>query len=101
MQHVNTHRDLNVLTPDIDCAVTGFGAHNRVVAFLPSFDQEFGCVTLYARVDHVNGLRDPSTEEVLNAARKDQGIRGKFKLIESRAFDDKPSTEYHFKYIGA
>lgn len=96
---LKVHRDVNVLTPDIKSVITGFGKHNRVLACIPSFDSEFGCVTLYARVDHVNGLRDPSTEEVLTVARKDQDVRGRFKLIETRLFDDGASTEFHFKRL--
>lgn len=98
MQNSN-HRDINVLEPDVKSVITGFGKHNRVVAFLPSFDRDFDCVTLYARVDHINGLRDPDDKEVLEVARKDQGVKGRYKLLEKSTYDDGRCTDYHFKKL--
>lgn len=100
MQAIQGHRDVNVITPDIKSVITGFGKHNRVVAFMPSVDRDFGCVTLYARVDHVNGLPDPTEAEILTVARKDQEAKGKYKLLDKTTSDDGRGTDYHFKKLG-
>lgn len=96
MVNPGSHRDLNVGTPDVKSVVTAFGKHNRVVAFLPGFDSSFSRVTLYARVDHVNGLRDPEEKEILAVARKHQGVKGKYKLLNIRSSSDGKCTDYTF-----
>lgn len=68
---------LNTYTRDQDSVVTAYGKHYRVVAFLPDASG------LSCRVDHVHGARMPSTDEVLTVARKDQGVRGRWKLREA------------------
>jgi hypothetical protein len=73
--------DLNIYTRDIDSVVTGFGIHQRVVATQPDQDG------LYCRVDLVNNLPEPSVDQVLTVARKDQSVKGKWKLL---------SKEYYF-----
>lgn len=79
--------DFNIYTKDIDSVVTGFGRHQRVCAFLPQCEPEFnGDLMLYCRVDRVNGLPDPTTQEILAVARKDQGVKGKFKLVQKTVY---------------
>ena len=92
----HTHRDINTLNPDIKSVITAFGKHNRVVAFQPGYDSEFECVTLYARVDHVNELRNPDEKEILTVARKDQDVKGRFKLLKKSTYNDGKCTDYHF-----
>jgi len=58
---------LNVLKLDHESACTGYGKHNRVVAFLTQAG------TLECRVDKVWGLRNPSPHEVLKAALDQNG----------------------------
>lgn len=99
VQTINTHRDINALITDAKSVITAFGKHNRVVAFLPGFDKEFDCVTLYARVDHVNGLRDPDENEVLTVARKDQHVKGRYSLLEKTTYDNGKCTDYHFEKL--
>ena len=99
MQTTHAHRDINVYTPDVKSIITGFGKHNRALAFLPRFDEEFGKITLYARVDHVNGLRDPNESEILAIAHKDQGVKGNFNLIEKTTWNEGRCTDYHFELV--
>jgi hypothetical protein len=92
------YRDINIHQPDIKSVINGYGKHNRVIAFQPSFDDRHKEVVLYCRVDHVNSLRDPDINEILTVARKDQDAKGKFTLLESNGFDDgSNATEYFFK----
>lgn len=68
---------LNVYIRDHDRCVTGYGAHDRVVAFLPSGNK------LECRIDHKWHLGMPTAEQVLIVARKDQGIGGRWALASS------------------
>ncbi len=65
---------LNIFTRDQDSVITGRGKHARVIAFGPSGEE------LYMRVDMLWGLRMPTEREMLTAARKDQGLTGRWKL---------------------
>ena len=73
---------LNIFTLDHDSIVTHFGLHDRVVAFIPQFEPEYDKVCLYCRIDLIHGLGEPTTDQVLDIARKDQGIRGRFSLLQ-------------------
>lgn len=72
---------LNSIIKDQDSIVTGYGAHGRVIAFLPKGDE------FELRVDLVWGLRRPTASEMLDVARRDQGIKGKWRMVSS--------VEYH------
>lgn len=72
---------LNVYVRDHDSVVTGFGKHDRVVCFQPQGD------TLYMRIDHKWGLGMPTEAEMLEVARKDQELRGRWKLKEITRLD--------------
>lgn len=88
---------INVLIRDHESIITHYGKHDRVVAFLPNYDSDFNCVVLYVRVDHKWGLGEPTIAEILDVARKDQGVKGKFVVIKSDKHDDNKSTDYYFK----
>lgn len=81
---------LNTMTRDHDSVVTSFGKHDRVVAFLPNHEG------LYVRVDHKWQLGGPTEAQILDVARKDQGVRGKWRLERREPWDDGSSTDYHF-----
>lgn len=87
---------LNIYVKDHDSVITNYGKHDRVVCFQPSFDSEFGCITMYCRVDHKWGLGEPAEQEILMVARKDQNIKGKFKLAKMEKWDCGKSTDYYF-----
>jgi hypothetical protein len=74
-------KNLNDLIADVDCDVTGFGQHNRVLAYMPKNGR------CYCRVDRVSGLRDPSVEEIVKAAKLRNGdvMRGQWRC---EAWDD-------------
>lgn len=70
---------LNAFTRDHDSVVTAFGKHARVVAALPDHEG------LYARVDlRWPELREPTAAEVLEVARKHQGVKGKWVVDSTR-----------------
>lgn len=83
----------NVLVRDHDSIITHFGKHDRVVAFLPDSEG------LYCRVDHVWGLGMPTAAQVLDVARKNQGVRGRWSLVrtEDWTYNGKEATDFHFK----
>ncbi|MNC58125.1 hypothetical protein D3C75_1078340 [compost metagenome] len=91
MKEHNEKGHLNIFKRDHDSVITGFGKHDRVVAFLPNPEG------LYIRVDHLWKLGNPSHEEILKAAKKDQGIGGKWVLDKCEPWDDGSSTDYYFK----
>jgi len=88
---------LNVSVLDQNSPVTGFGAHARVVAFLPDIEG------LYCRADLVHGLPEPTTEQVLTIARVDQGIKGKWRLRTRVQWQcgSHESIDYHFDRVTA
>jgi len=65
---------LNVLVNDHDSVVTVFGQHDRVVCFQPQGNE------LYMRVDLKWDLGMPTEAQMLTVARKDQDVRGRWKL---------------------
>lgn len=90
MDQHNESGHLNTAIRDQDSVVTNYGAHFRVVAFLPDADG------LYCRVDHKHGARMPTADEVLTVARKDQGVRGRFKLLVATEYNNGMTTDFHF-----
>ena len=91
---------LNIYALDHDSIVTHYGLHDRVVAFIPQFEIEYDKVCLYCRVDLKHNLGEPTTDQILDVARKDQGVRGKFKLIDrSGIYGDLQSIDYIFEKI--
>lgn len=84
---------LNIYTRDHDSVVTNYGKHDRVVAFLPDADG------LYIRVDHRWNLGEPTVAQILEVARKDQGIKGRWSLRLADKWDDGSSTDYHFDRV--
>jgi hypothetical protein len=85
---------LNILLRDHQSAVTGYGAHDRVVAFLPNADG------LYMRVDHKWGLGMPTVDQMLKVARDDQDVRGRWVLDRMDRYDDGRATDVYFKRAG-
>lgn len=94
-QEHNEPGHLNTLVRDHDSVVTGFGQHDRVVAFLPQG------ASLYIRVDHKWQLGEPTVSQVLEAARKNQGISGRWSLVSTEGWVDGSSTDYLFEKVGA
>ena len=84
---------LNVYRLDHDSPFTGYGKHDRVVAFLPDADG------LFVRVDHIWGLGEPSDSQVMEAARKTQGIKGRWSLQTKTRSECGGWTEYMFKDV--
>ncbi len=82
--HLNTHRR------DHDSVITGYGKHDRVIAFQPD------CEGLYVRVDHKWNLGEPSHQQILDVARKDQDIKGKWIFNRAEKWDCGKSTDYYF-----
>lgn len=85
---------LNIALRDHQSVVTGYGAHDRVVAFLPDADG------LYMRVDHKWGLGMPTTEQMLKVAREDQDVRGRWVLDRMERYEDGRATDVYFKRAG-
>lgn len=81
---------VNIYTRDHDSVITAHGRHDRVVAFLPQ------CHTLYIRVDHKWNLGEPTESQILTVARKDQGVKGRWKLDRKTPRADGSSTDYEF-----
>ena len=90
MQEHGIKGHLNIYTKDEDSVITSFGKHNRVVCFLPKSN------TFYARVDRFNEIIDPTIEQILQVAKKDQGISGKWELLERIESHDRKSIDYTF-----
>jgi len=81
---------LNVGRRDHDSVVTGYGKHDRVVCFLPQGDE------LYMRIDHKWDLGMPTEQQLMAVARKDQGVRGRWKLDRMEPWSERRSTDVYF-----
>lgn len=81
---------VNVLVRDHDSVITGYGQHDRVMAFLPDAS---GC---YVRIDHKWNLGMPTPKQILKVMREDQGIRGKWREDRREAWPDGSSTDIYF-----
>lgn len=90
MSTLNPEGHLNVYVRDQESVVTGYGTHDRVVCFQPGIDG------LYMRIDHKWGLGIPSVSQMLTVARKDQGIRGKWRLSSVLTWGDGKHTDVMF-----
>lgn len=84
--------NINRKIKDIDTIITGHGVHNRVIAFFPKFDRASNSFLFHARVDHVNGLRDPSIAEILKVARKKNGTKGVYALTDTHSYKSERGT---------
>ncbi len=82
---------LNVLTPDHQSVVTAHGKHDRVVCFLPQGDE------LYMRVDLKWGLGMPTTAQMMDVARKDQGVRGRWVFDRVEEWYNGQCVDVYFK----
>lgn len=83
--------NLRVGQPDTESVITGYGKHDRVVAFQPKGNE------LYTRVDHKYGIRTPTADEVLRVARLDQDVRGKWRIKAIEPWADGKSTDFTFE----
>ncbi|AUR92213.1 hypothetical protein NVP1170O_100 [Vibrio phage 1.170.O._10N.261.52.C3] len=91
---------LNIFTLDHDSVVTSKGKHDRVVCFLPQFEPDYGKVCLYCRVDTHHNLGLPTANQILTVARKDQGVKGKYRLIDvSDKYGLRDSIDYVFEKL--
>lgn len=82
----------NVRRMDHDSACTGYGVHDRVMACVPQHGM------LYCRVDHVWELGAPTPEQVLQAAKKQNGDdqKGRWLLHQVQPWECGKSTDYYF-----
>lgn len=87
---------LNIYVKDHDSVVTNYGKHDRVICFHPSFDSDLDELIMYCRVDHKWNLGEPTDQDILVVARKDQDIKGRFKLAKIEKWDCGKSTDYYF-----
>ena len=80
---------LNVLRLDHESDCTGFGAHDRIVAYCPEGNICEG------RIDHLWGLGMPSERQIIKAfkARNGSYMRGKWILKSLIRGDDGASTD--------
>lgn len=105
MEHERHNRPghLNVCVLDQDDVVTGFGKHARVVASHPDHEG------LYVRIDRPAKVRasgdfqypnlpDPTDREILTVARKDQGLRGRWKIRSREEWNDGNSIDCYFDH---
>jgi len=70
----NESGHINIYTKDQDSHITGYGKHERVIAFIPDAEG------LYCRIDLCWGLPIPSEKDVLKVARSNAGAMGRWKL---------------------
>lgn len=85
---------LNVLKLDHDDICTHYGQHDRVVTFLPQFDQKLNEIALYVRVDHVWDLGMPNHKQCLDIARKHDNTRGRWEI--AKVEETSNSTHLYF-----
>lgn len=88
--NMHENRHLNTMVRDHDSACTGYGVHDRVIAFFPDSDG------LYCRVDYLWNLGIPTTSEILAVAKSANGTAGKWELTEVVPHANGKSTDYHF-----
>lgn len=89
------HPHVNQFIPDHARSFTNFGEHARVIA---GRDTQTG--ELYARVDLVHGLREPSIPEILRVAKRDTDARGKWQLaaVETEAPTSAGHDAIHYTF---
>lgn len=82
---------INIYKRDHDSIITGYGAHDRVVAFLP-------CpVDCFVRVDTLWNLGIPTDKQIIKIMREDQGIKGKWEVIRRELYPNGKSIEVILK----
>lgn len=81
---------LNVARLDHESSCTGFGKHDRVVAFCPKGD------VMVCRVDHLWELGAPTPEQVLKAAKAQNDTKGVWLLHKVEPWECGKSTDYYF-----
>lgn len=82
---------LNIYVRDHDSVITGFGIHDRVIACFP---QGGG---LLCRVDHKWKLGDPTIDQILTVARKQDYIaNGNWVVHTVEPYNDGQNTQYIF-----
>jgi hypothetical protein len=86
---------VNAYTRDHDSIITHYGKHDRVVCFLPDKDG------MHCRVDHVWGLGMPSVIDVLDVARKDQYVGGKWVLSAQETYESNGMLRTQFDFVKA
>lgn len=84
---------LNIYKRDHDSVITGYGVHDRVVAFLP------GPVDCFVRVDTLWNLGMPTDKQIIKVMREDQGIKGKWEVISREPYPDEKSFEVILKRV--
>ena len=87
----NPEGHLNIRLRDHDSYVTGFGKHDRVVAFCPKGD------TCYARVDHKWKLGMPTLAQILKVARTLDRLPGRWIIDRIEPWPDGRSTDVYLK----
>lgn len=85
---------LNIYKRDHDSVITGYGEHDRVVAFLP------GPVDCFVRVDNLWDLGMPTDSQIEKVMRDDQGIKGRWEVISREPYPDGKSIEVILKRVG-
>lgn len=83
----------NLFKLDHDSWVTGKGQHDRVMATSPENNE------VYCRVDHIWGLGMPSERQIIEVMRKDQGIKGKWKISKIEPWDCGEHTDVYLEKI--
>lgn len=86
----------NIYVRDHDDVITGYGKHDRVICFQPSFCDAVKCTAVYCRVDHKWGLGMPTTNQVLKVMKKDQCIPGRWIKSLEVPWENNNSTEIYF-----
>lgn len=99
-QH-NKAGHLNIFTLDHNSVITSYGKHDRVVSFLPMVEPAYNNkVCLTCRVDTHHNLGVPTENQILTVARKDQGITGRFKLLDrSDIYGGNDSIDFIFEKL--
>lgn len=86
----------NVATLDQHSAITGKGRHDRVHVSLPRHWEEVDVVAFQATVDNIWNLGTPTEKQIREVALKDQGIRGRWRLVLVDTWDDGRRTDFYF-----
>ena len=74
---------LNVLKKDHDDICTHYGRHDRIVTFLPQYDEEVDSIAIYARIDHVWGLGMPSQSDINYVIHNHDEIKGQWVIVKT------------------
>ena len=78
---------LNVLKLDHDDICTHYGKHDRVVTFLPQYEESINAISVYVRVDHVWQLGMPSENDIRDIVRKHDGTKGRWHITKTESCD--------------